>query len=264
MLRPPLIALSFMTIIPVRFRSGLTERQLLAAAVFFPVVGLMLGVMAAVSNTVFGLLFGPELSIALMLLALELATGGLHLDGLSDTFDAMACKAEQERRLDIMKEGSAGPIGVAAIFFIIGIKYLALLSVSNLTNFVYFTTLLFMPAISRWAMLVGMLIGRPARKDGLGAIYIGKLPVSMFLAATLLLFAMMAAPGYLMPSAAPQGWWMFVIIAMAVAFLFVLAADRASRRRFGGFTGDVLGAIGQITDGLFILTVIAWSRLYTL
>ena len=264
MLRPPLIALSFMTIIPVRFRSDLTERQLLTAAVFFPMVGLLLGVMAAVSDTVFRLLFSPELSIALMLLVLELATGGLHLDGLSDTFDSLASKADQERRLDIMKEGSAGPVGVTAIFFTIGIKYLGLLSVSNLTNFAFYATLLFMPAISRWAMLAGMIVGRPARKDGLGVIYIGKLPLSLFIAATLLLFAIMAAPGYLMASSAPHGWWLFVIIAMTVAFLFVLIANRVSSRRFGGLTGDSFGAIGQITDVLFILTVIAWSRLYTL
>jgi len=264
MLRPPLIALSFMTIIPVRFRSELTERQLLAAAVFFPVVGLLLGLMAAISDTLFGLVFGPELSIALMLLTLELATGGLHLDGLSDTFDGLASKADRKRRLDIMKDGTAGPVGVSALLFTMGIKYLALVSVSNLSDFVFFATLVAMPAISRWAMLVGMMIGRPARKDGLGIIYIGKLPPLMFIAATLLLFGAMAGPGFLVPSSAPLNWWMFVIIAMVMVFLFVIVVNRVSKSRFGGLTGDVMGAIGQTTDVLFVLTVIAWSRLYTL
>jgi len=253
-----------MTIIPVRFRSELTERQMLGAAVFFPVVGLLLGVMAAVSETMFGYLFGPELSIALMLLFLELLTGGLHLDGLSDTFDALASKADRPRRLDIMKEGPAGPVGVAAIFFTLGIKYLALLSVSNLTFFAFYATLLFMPAVGRWAMLVGMLLGRPARQDGLGIIYIGGLSWARFIAGTLILFALMAGPAFLLQSSAPGGWPLLVLAAMGIIFTYVLLAGWVSNRRFGGFTGDVLGAIGETTEVLFILLVIAWSRFYTL
>jgi adenosylcobinamide-GDP ribazoletransferase len=263
-LRPLLIGLSFLTIIPVRFRTELTERQMLGAAVLFPVVGLLLGILAAISETLFGYLFGPGLSIALMLLAMELATGGLHLDGLSDTFDALSSKADRERRLEIMRQGASGPAGNAAVFFTLGLKYLALMSVGNLTNFLFLATVLFMPAIGRWAMLVGMLVGRRARGDGLGASFIGRLGSGRFALATLVLASLMVGPAFMSRLSAPIGWWVFVIITLLVVFAYVLVVRHVSNRRFGGFTGDVLGAIGETTEVLFPLLVIAWSRLYTL
>lgn len=264
MLRGLLIALSFLTIIPVRLRAETTEMQMLGAAVFFPIVGIMLGAAAAASGEIFGFLFSPEISAALMLLVLLVMTGGLHMDGLSDTFDALASKAGRERRLDIMKEGPAGPVGVTAMVFTLALKYLALLSLTNMTYFVYYAAIVFMPMVGRWAMLAGMLVGRPARADGLGRIYIGRLGWGRFAGATLVLAALMAGPGLLGNSYAPVDWAVMAAVVLVFIYMYVLLFNRVAVKRFGGLTGDVLGAMGETAEALFLLMVIAWSRLYTL
>lgn len=264
MLKTFLIGLSVLTIIPVRFKRELTVEHMLNAAMAFPVVGVLIGAAGAGTVALLGLVFEPEISTVLMLLVMELITGGLHLDGLSDTFDAIASKAKIERRLDIMREGTAGPVGATAIFFTLGLKYLVLVSAANLSWYMYYGAIIFMPAIGRWAMLCGMLTGRPARKDGFGNLYVGSLGAGRMSVATLLIYAIMMGAGYAAYPMNPVVWAVFIAAALVAVFAYTLVVRWVANRRLGGLTGDVLGALGQTTEVLFVMLVLIWSKIYTL
>ena len=103
---------------------------------------------------------------------LVLSNGGFHLDGLADTFDALAAKGDREKKLSVMKDGTIGPVGVIAVFFSLLIKYLAIKNLTLFPLFTLYSSLLFMPAISKLAMVISMFYGKSARADGLGRLFI--------------------------------------------------------------------------------------------
>jgi adenosylcobinamide-GDP ribazoletransferase len=264
MLKRFLIALQFLTIVPVRVGGEVTEEDMARSSAFFPLVGLVQGVLLVAADILLGRVFHPDLTLALVLLVLVLSNGGFHLDGLSDTFDALATKGGRERRLEAMKDSATGAIGVTAIVFALGIKYLSLKSVSNLTTYDYYAALLFMPVLSKWAMLVMMRHGVPAREEGLGRVFMSGARTGGLIAATVITAALLSAPVLAVPLWAGAMRHVFNFGALALVYMFGLLLTRFFRRRFGGLTGDTLGAGGELAEILFLWTAIVWSRLYTL
>ena len=80
---------------------------------------LILSLALAAAAVLLDALFHPGLSTALVLLLYVLSSGGFHLDGVADTFDALAAKGDRERKLDIMKGGTNGAVGMAAVVFVL-------------------------------------------------------------------------------------------------------------------------------------------------
>jgi adenosylcobinamide-GDP ribazoletransferase len=257
-----LLALQFLSILPVRVRGEVTERDLMGSALFYPLVGLIAGALLVAADWLFSLVLPQGLTNAMVLLVLVLFSGAFHLDGLADTFDAIAVKGDRERRLAVMREGAAGPAGVTAIVFVLGIKFLAFDAISNLTYFEHYFTLLFMPVAGRWAMLAGMLVGRPARTDGLGQVFIGRLGAKRFALATALTALLIA--GLVLPAGRYVliDWYLQVGLGFAAVFVLAALCSRLFNALFGGQTGDTLGATGELSETLFVLWTLLWSRLF--
>jgi adenosylcobinamide-GDP ribazoletransferase len=244
------------------------EQDIAKSVRAFAVVGLFQGLLLAAADYYFGLLFHPDLKTAMVVLILILTNGGFHLDGLSDTFDAMAVKSsgdiskDREKRLSLMKGSTAGPIGVIAIIFAILLKYLALKNLSNATYFVYYASLIMMPIISKWAMAVSMFHGRSARGAGLGNIFIGKIKlvdIAVITASLIILIAglLMAFNRY-----APETSHIFFALLTALIYIFCLFWNRFFNKKIGGITGDTLGALSEVSEIMFLLLMIIWLRLY--
>src|SRR5688572_27216434 len=100
-----LCAVGFLTIVPVPAGSpgGLGR-----SAVWFPAVGLLLGLMLAAVDAALVRLFPPFLAAAILVALWALLTGGLHLDGLIDSCDALLASAPRERRLEILRDPHRG------------------------------------------------------------------------------------------------------------------------------------------------------------
>lgn len=276
-------AVQFLTIIPVGKRLEVPEPEMAGSVTAFPFVGLMQGMLLVCSAYLFAALFPDNITCVLVLLVLVVLNGGLHLDGLSDTFDALAKRGDRESKLKVMKDSNAGAIGVTAIVFSLLIKYLSLNALSVVFPGIFVFSLLLMPVLSKWTMIMAMLHGRPARPDGIGRIFIQGIGLRPALTATLTVFLItglgamgaMGAMGSMtlflsgvaptLPIRTGAGSLtplLFCVAAMVLLYLFSRLCVRFFKRQFGGLTGDTLGAVSELTEIIFLLMVLGWSRLY--
>ena len=163
---PLLLAIQFLTQIPVKLKQSYDEREVGASLLYYPLVGLLLGVLLTGLHR---LLDGVPvlLHAALLLAAWVLITGALHLDGLADSVDAwLGGIGNRERTLAIMKDPCAGPAAVVAVVLVLLLKFSALASLKQSGD--------------DWALLWPLLLARSAmpllflttpyvRPGGLGA-----------------------------------------------------------------------------------------------
>jgi adenosylcobinamide-GDP ribazoletransferase len=226
-------AFAFLTRIPV-FSGFISDRDLGRSVGFFPVVGLVLGlVMTGVAYCLSGTL--PATLIAVLLVALLAAlTGGLHLDGLSDLFDGMGGgRGDRDRILEIMHDSRIGAQGAGALVLVLVAKVTAVATLLDARDFV---GLLAFPAIARWAVTFQIVMFPYARREGLGRAFNGEARITELIIATVTMAAVAAALG---SAAAKQAG-----VALGVSLLIGIWL----RKRLAGLTGDIYGATIEITE----------------
>jgi adenosylcobinamide-GDP ribazoletransferase len=260
-----LLAIQFLTIIPVRVKGTVTEKDLGRSGAFFPVVGMMQGVVAAIAALFLPLIFSAEIASGLIILLLAVANGGFHLDGLADTFDAIAVKSsgddgtDRERRLAVMKDSTTGAIGVTAIVIAILLKYLFIASILDTYNTPKAAYMLFLvPLFSKWAMVPTLFHGKPAREMGLGKIFIDHTTSGMFLLSSLIMAGIYCSVAFSL-SVFDRGDILLLLLVLSISlYLLGVAWSGFCSRRFGGLTGDNIGAVGEIGDLLTLGIVSLW------
>ncbi len=99
-----LFSFQFLTIIPLRVKEHISEEEIGISPAFFPLVGVFQGGLLVISAILLRKVFSLELTNGLLILLLVLINGGFHLDGLADTFDAIAARGDKEKKLSIMKK----------------------------------------------------------------------------------------------------------------------------------------------------------------
>jgi len=262
-----LLAFQFLTIVPVKKNLAQSEADISKSSAFFVMVGFFQGIILIAADFGLGIFFHHDLVIGLILLLLIILNGGFHIDGLSDTFDAIAVKssgnndADIKKRLSAMKDSASGPTGVTAVICALGLKYLSLQNLSHFQYFVYYSSLLLMPIMSKWTMVLSMYYGAPARQDGLGKMFIGNIGLrELFIATSTLLFVI-ALLAIFFSSYMSQLYYIFYPAVLTMLYLFSRASVFFFNRKIGGLSGDILGAINETTEIIFLLMVIIWSRL---
>src|SRR5579859_2949961 len=164
-------ALRFLTVLPAPGSALLFESDETAPFVigceYFPLVGLLLAALLWLLVLLFSRVPGLALT-ALLVVALVILTGGLHLDGLMDSCDGLFGGATRERKLEIMRDSRVGSFGVLGALCILLLKFalLASIPVSSLP----LALLLALP-LARWSMALALHVNPPARSTGLGAAY---------------------------------------------------------------------------------------------
>lgn len=254
-----LLAFQFLTIIPVKHMGEASEEEIGGTTVFFPLVGLIEGVLLAVLAALFIKVFPSELCNALLVLVMVIMNGGLHIDGLADTFDAIASRGGKDKRLAIMKDSTVGPTGVIAIVMVLLLKYVLLNAVFlHSTIAVYFASVALMPVFSRWTMVPAAYHCKSARTDGLGRMFIEHTELKTLLTATTVTIAVSLL---ICSIASVNGLFTFhMMFVMPLLYAFNFIAVWFSTRHFEGMTGDLLGAVNEIAVLLFLMFTVIWSQ----
>jgi adenosylcobinamide-GDP ribazoletransferase len=140
-------AIRFLTIVPCFRTIKISEQDLVRSMAFYPLAGFIIGIYLAGIRLFFGLFFSSSLTDIIIIIALVVVTGALHLDGLADTADGLAGGKNKEKVLAIMKDTKIGSFAVVGIVSVI---FLKIFSLGEIPEFTKTSALIVMPALSRW------------------------------------------------------------------------------------------------------------------
>lgn len=266
-----LLAIQFLTIVPVRVKGMCSDDELAHSTSFFPLAGALQGILMGLAAFAGIKIFPVEITSCLVILVLLLSNGGFDLDGLIDTFDALAVKStgdkehDREKRLLVMKDSSIGAVGAIALVMTVLLKFVLLNQLFRTFTIEAALVFLFvMPVFSKWVTVIAMFHGHPARKDGLGSIFIGRVGYKQVIFSSLFVFVLyMSAAGlYLYPAYDTWGIVLFAVLSL-VLYLLALITVRFSMKKFGGLTGDHFGALSEIAEILLLAVIPVWLQYST-
>lgn len=229
-----LLALQFLTVIPIRI-SKIKPGQISRSMAYFPIIGLLLGLALALANyALTSARFDPFTSNIILVVLLIILTGGLHLDGLSDTADALFSGKDKPEMLRIMRDSHVGAMGVLAIISVLLLKIAFLSAVGpELTV----KALILMCVLSRWSMTSSLFAFPYARAEGKAKAFKDGMTRNIFIISTL---AALAIAFFILRAA---GIALFVITAA-----FTYMAGLRMKKKIGGVTGDTIGAVSELTE----------------
>lgn len=235
-----LTALGFLTRIPIPGDGGNIDSGTLSKSIiFFPVVGAIIGTVNAGLFILFhSYLPRPVLSVFIIALPIFM-TGGIHFDGLLDTCDGIFSGRSRERSLEIMRDSRVGSMGVIAGILNVMLRYSILL---ELPASIIPVLLIAQAAAGRWAMALGLHFFPYARKDGLGQGFTAEKKI--FYVALSSLLALLIA---LLITGTPG-----LLIVLIVGILALLIACWV-KGKLGGLTGDVYGALNEVSENIFLI-----------
>ncbi|MCX5799687.1 MAG: adenosylcobinamide-GDP ribazoletransferase [Proteobacteria bacterium] len=260
-----LLAMQFLTIIPVKIKGTVSEDEIAKSAIFFPLIGAFEGVLISLAAFLFIRIFPSGITAAIIILFYIMINGGFHFDGLADTFDAISIKStgndliDKEKRLTVMKDSTIGTMGVIAVAMSILLKYVfigALFQKCDLPHIYYI--LFLMPLCSKWIMIPAMYHGKAARKEGLGSMFIINTRAHILLLSTMLLAIIYFLASLLFAGINVLNSIILLSFISFVLYIFSLLWAVFCNRKFGGLTGDNLGAISEIAEIIFLALVFLW------
>lgn len=233
-----LAALQFLTIVPIRLER-IAQKDIAHALTYFPCAGLIIGLWCVLVEVCLdGLGFSRIATGMLVIVFLAVVTGAMHLDGLADTADALFSRKDRDSMLAIMRDPHLGTGGTVAVVCLLLAKTACLVTIPQQIEA---SVLILMCVVSRW-VLVLLMRGFPyARREGTASAFIGTMGYKGIFFSTLitayLAWCVLGVPG--------------LVLAASSAGCAVIIAAYAGRK-FGGITGDVLGAALELTE-VFVL-----------
>jgi adenosylcobinamide-GDP ribazoletransferase len=229
-------AIRFITILPA---GKSTHFDAVGMVPWFPAVGLLLGAGLAAFDHAAARCWAPPAVAVLDVLFLAVVTGAFHIDGLADTADGLFSHRPKDRILEIMKDSRTGVMGVVAVVAVLAVKWAGIGGIPENRTLM----LILVPAYARGAMLFGMralAYGRP--QGGTGHAFFSRplRPADFWGVLGMVLLSLALGRG---------------LLALNLGFFLINAALIAYyRKRLGCITGDMLGAMTEVTEaGLFLI-----------
>lgn len=239
-----------MTRIPIKADIGFDE-EFHKSIVYFPLVGFVIGLISYLIGCLAIKVFDPFVTSILIVGAEVIITGGLHIDGLGDTFDAIYSNRDKERMLEIMKDSRLGTNSLLAILFLVLIKIGIL---TNIINANLLWIIIFMPLVSRLGVIVMLYKTVTPRKVGMGNMFIGKATLSMFIIAIIYSIAIIGLISKFIFLSSD-----LLLIKLLSSILIVMLFDYLFKnhvyKKIDGITGDILGCTIELGELIFILYV---------
>jgi adenosylcobinamide-GDP ribazoletransferase len=235
----------FFTRIPVNFKT-FDDADLNKATRYFPLVGILVGVVGASIFYLTDILLPQEVAILLSMIATILLTGAFHEDGLSDAVDGLGGGWNREHVLTIMVDSRIGSYGAIALVMVLLSKYQAL---SHQAVTLIPITIIAGHALSRLCALFVMATQNYVKSDGKAKPLATQLNLSELIIATIF---------GLLPLAFLGMQSLLALVPVALVWLWFSAKLKA---RIGGYTGDCLGAMQQMTEIAFYIGLLASTSL---
>jgi adenosylcobinamide-GDP ribazoletransferase len=228
------IAVGFLTILPVSPKQVGSE-DLGRAVALFPLVGIIYAVIAWGALRLFSYIFSIEVASFLTVFLLIILNGAIHVDGFIDCCDGLGGRT-REQRLAIMKDSRIGAFGVIAFGFLLLGKFVLFKLIVNQPLSVFIALF----SISRWAMAF-QIYTQPSVSQGLlKSFQIEKRSLGFFVASGLvLLLSFWPFPGGL------------ILVGLTLMILYLIYL--IIKRKFGGITGDILGATNELIELIGLL-----------
>ena len=264
-----LTALMFYTRIPCPRWVDHSAEYLNISTKYFPLVGWIVGAVSGLTFFLLNFVLPVSVSLALSMLAGIFITGGFHEDGLADTCDAFGGGWTKEKILAIMKDSRVGAFGVIGLVMTLLVKFIALLEIAALTpKFDLFlmneevSQWLFMPSVliagnslSRFAAATVIYTHQYVRSDGNSkAKPVAEGKAGFWALIVMAIFGMF-------PLVLLNTWWAFVLIIPVLLVRQYLAGY--FKKWIGGYTGDCLGAVQQISEVVFyLMLIILWKLIW--
>ncbi len=243
MLRRFFIALQFMTRFPVPRTEATAKDDLGKAAAFFPLVGIIVGLSAALAFVLLHRVLPLPASVLGAMMVASFLTNGLHEDGFADVFDGLGGGWSKEQALRIMRDSRIGVYGVLALIFLV-LSKLQLLSALSPTH--VWRWLIVGHVAGRWAPLALGAWLPPASSEGLGRLVAKQSgAVELVIGTVTVIVALIV----ILP-------WQAALIAFLVTAFVTLIGGLYFRRRLQGITGDCMGAAVQFTEVALYLTAV--------
>lgn len=252
------LAVGLFSVLPVDV--GDPDRRTVRWAVLLsPLVGALLGLVAA--SMVFALrevlewrfgpgqppTLGPLLAATIGILAFEVVTGGLHMDGLADSVDGLAARADRDRTLAVMRDSAVGAMGALGIAVVLAVDIVGLsIAIEHGRG----TEALVTAAVAGKVAIVWGATRRAARPDGLGA-WVSQ--VVTWRAAFVVTLLALAVPVLLLAFDDDPFGPLPSVAALPVGVVVALLVWMPLVRRVGGMTGDILGALAQTASAVTLV-----------
>ncbi|MBM3687785.1 MAG: adenosylcobinamide-GDP ribazoletransferase [Actinobacteria bacterium] len=247
------LSVGLLTVIPVGAIDGVDRRVARTAILLAPLVGLLLGVIAATVlvgvRALVPSTLGALLAAVLAIATLAYLTRALHLDGLADTADALGSGRRGDAALEIARRGDVGPFGVVTVLLVL-LAQVAALAVASDAGWGALT-LIVAVVTGRLGAMVACSRGIPAASpEGLGALVAGTVPRTAALAWVVIALGLAAAAGAWLTGVA---WAPALAVIAGLALALGLVARSAGR--LGGINGDVLGAAVETSTTIAIVVL---------
>lgn len=247
--------LQFMTRIPIPINFGFDE-DFYKGMKYFPSIGLILGIIYIISFNILNYFFNDYISSIFLILTSVYLTGGLHLDGVADSFDALYSYRDKEKILEIMKDSRVGTNGLLAVYFLLTLKIIFIYTIIGIGKINY---VVFMPIFSRFAVILLCYKAKNARKEGMGNLFIGKVTKEMLFVSSIQMIVFLILASQFLYRDINSAFFHFVFL--IILFIFVKIYQAHAYSKIEGLTGDLLGAINEISELLYLVCVVFFNNI---
>ncbi len=233
-LKPFILALTFLTRLYIPNRYEMNDQDFTGSITFYPIIGLIIGgILSALRWGVFYIT--PEMDIMALVLIVSYVflSGGLHLDGLADSFDGLFSGRDTTRIFEIMNDSRIGSFGVIGL-----ILYFAFLLITF--QHVDWTILLLFPFVGRSSILLAASTSNYAKEKGMGKLIVdaaGPKHILYVIVLTLVLGALLD---------------MKSLIPICITYILVLLMTQVIRKKLNGITGDIMGMTVEVSQCIFL------------
>lgn len=237
-----LLAVSFFTRIPVPDLPDFQEQELNKAAKYFPLVGLVVGSLAAFIFSIGNKVFTQDIAVLFSMLATLMLTGAFHEDGFTDAIDGLGGGWDKEQVLHIMQDSRIGSFGTVGIMMMLLFKFSVL---SHISPLLVPIVMIAGHAMSRFFSVLVMATQRYVRYAGKSKPLATEMPLGHLAIAAFFGLAPLAWMH-------PTYYWALLPVAFIWTWFSLIL-----NKRIGGYTGDCLGAMQQLTEVAFYLGILA-------